>query len=113
MPKPINILTLVVISLLATAVGLGQSQNASAKNSETAKAEMSSPPDSHPTANQTAHPGDARNCYKMALRYFRAGLFEQAEKALKLALELKPNYPEAHYELGNLYSDRGRWREAI
>jgi type IV pilus assembly protein PilF len=39
--------------------------------------------------------------------------FPDAEKEYKRALELRPAFPEAHVNLGNLYLDQGRYDEAI
>lgn len=38
---------------------------------------------------------------------------DEAEAAYKKAIELRPDYSEAKVNLGNLYSDRGRFEEAI
>ena len=106
-------LLFITVALAPAPVGRGQSRNSSSNDSQARK---NAPPlpltDNRSTSdkNREARPGDAHNCYKLALKYARAGMFEQAERALNLAVELKPNYAEAHYELGNLYSERGRWR---
>ena len=45
------------------------------------------------------------NHYNMGCVYRECGLFGQAEKAFLAALELDPDDPGTHYNLGVLYED--------
>jgi protein involved in polysaccharide export with SLBB domain len=56
---------------------------------------------------------EAKRLYKEAVKYGRGGLFRQASELFQRAVELNPNYAEAHYALGNAYLDLGLWNEAI
>jgi protein involved in polysaccharide export with SLBB domain len=47
------------------------------------------------------------------VKYGRGGLFRQASELFQKAVQLNPNYGDAHYGLGLAYSDLGRWEEAI
>lgn len=39
----------------------------------------------------------------LGMSYTALGLFDEAEQAYEKAVELKPNLPEAHYNLGVFY----------
>lgn len=50
--------------------------------------------------------------YNLGKVYGRSGNYEEAEKNLRAAIELRPRYSHAHNELGNLLKKRGRFEEA-
>lgn len=56
---------------------------------------------------------EARRLYKLGVKYGRSGLFRQASELFQKAVELNPNYADAHYGLGLALFDQGRWEEAI
>jgi protein involved in polysaccharide export with SLBB domain len=56
--------------------------------------------------------GDAKNYYRLAVKYASIGMFDEAIAALRFAIKLKPAYIEAYYALGEIYSDLHRWTEA-
>ena len=65
-------------------------------------------------------PGDAQAVYYYALSLWKGrrqetsqAYLDQVESLLKKALALNPSFPEAHLQLGNLYSQRRRFAEAV
>src|SRR6266550_4046503 len=56
---------------------------------------------------------EARRLYKEGAKYRRAGLFFQAVELFRRAVELNPDYVDAHQNLGRTYFEMGRWEEAI
>ena len=66
-----------------------------------------------PRAISSAAIAEARRLYKEGAKYRRAGLFVQAAELFQRAVELNPDYAEAHQGLGHSYFDMGRWEEAI
>ncbi|MCM3872637.1 MAG: tetratricopeptide repeat protein [Pyrinomonadaceae bacterium] len=56
---------------------------------------------------------EAKRLYKEAVKYRRGGLSKQASQLFEKALQLNPNYADAHYDLGYAYFDQGRWEDAI
>jgi protein involved in polysaccharide export with SLBB domain len=56
---------------------------------------------------------EAKRIYEMGVKYGRARLFRQAAESFQKALNLKPDYADAYYGLGQAYLDMGRWQEAI
>jgi tetratricopeptide (TPR) repeat protein len=64
-----------------------------------------------------SHPQDAQLSLRIGLLRGQAGDFAGAAKAFKHALEIQPNFAEAHYNLGlALLADSGNmpaWREAL
>lgn len=56
---------------------------------------------------------EARRLYKLGVMYGRGGLFRQASELFQKAVQLNPNYGDAHYGLGQAYFDQGRWEDAI
>ncbi len=56
---------------------------------------------------------EAKRLYKLGVKYGRSGLFRQASELFQKAVELNPNYADAHYGLGLALFDQGRWEEAI
>ncbi|MBA3356022.1 MAG: tetratricopeptide repeat protein [Pyrinomonadaceae bacterium] len=56
---------------------------------------------------------EAKRLYKMGVKYGRSGLFRQASELFQKAVNLNPNYANAHYGLGLALFDQGRWQEAI
>jgi tetratricopeptide (TPR) repeat protein len=64
-----------------------------------------------------SHPHDAQLSFRIGLLRGQAGDFAGAVKAFKQALEIQPNFAEAHYNLGlALLADSGNmpaWKEAL
>ncbi len=56
---------------------------------------------------------EAKRLYRLGVRYGRGGLFRQASELFQKAVQLNPNYADAHYGLGLALFDQGRWQEAI
>ncbi|MGI8898416.1 MAG: tetratricopeptide repeat protein [Pyrinomonadaceae bacterium] len=56
---------------------------------------------------------EAKRLYKLGVKYGRGGLFRQASELFQKAVQLNPNYGDAHYGLGLALFDQGRWEEAI
>ncbi|MGH9881153.1 MAG: tetratricopeptide repeat protein, partial [Pyrinomonadaceae bacterium] len=56
---------------------------------------------------------EAKRIYEMGVKYGRARLFRQAAESFQKAVNLKPDYADAYYGLGQAYLDLGRWQEAI
>jgi|GEM_PF-6149722 len=56
---------------------------------------------------------EAKRLYKMGVKYGRGGLFRQASELFQKAVQLNPNYADAHYGLGLALFDQGRWEDAI
>lgn len=54
----------------------------------------------------------AKSFYIEGNKYLGKGLYPEAIKAYKQAVNLNPNLTEAHYKLGLLYSQENRWEEA-
>src|SRR4029453_13736879 len=55
----------------------------------------------------------ARKIYKMGVKYGRARLFRQAAESFEKAVQLDPDFADAHFGLGHAYFDLGRWQESI
>ena len=66
-----------------------------------------------PRAVSPAAIAEARRLYKEGAKYRRAGLLIQATELFRRAVELNPDYANAHQDLGHTYFDMGRWEEAI
>ncbi len=58
-------------------------------------------------------PGDHRVRVLLGLFLHRKGMHEQALESYQTALRLEPDSPEAHYNLGLLLFDMGRYRGAV
>ncbi len=65
-------------------------------------------------------PGDAQATFYYALSLWKGrrqetsqAYLDQVESLLKKALALNPSFPEAHLQLGNLYSQRRNFAEAV
>ena len=56
---------------------------------------------------------EAKRLYKEAVKYRRGGLSKQASQLYEKAVQLNPNYADAHYDLGYAYFDQGRWEDAV
>jgi tetratricopeptide (TPR) repeat protein len=63
-------------------------------------------------ANQQ-EPASAEHYYKDGLSRYESGQYQQAIEAYKTAVRLKPDYPDASYNLGMAYSSLGQFKEAI
>lgn len=55
---------------------------------------------------------EAKKSYKMGVKYGRAGLFALAVESFQKAIQLQPNYADAHYGLGHAYFDLKLYQEA-
>ena len=64
-----------------------------------------------PTVQET--PDDAAACYNRALKATEQGNPNEAIDCYRRALELKPDYAEAHSNLGNVLQDQGRLDDAV
>ena len=51
--------------------------------------------------------------YKKGLEYYAAGHYEQALTAIKKALILQPDFPDAYYQIARIYEELKRYPEAI
>lgn len=70
--------------------------------------------DSRPSSsNDITDPAKAKEFYNQAVKYSRLKMYSQATVAFQLAVQLKPNYADAHFGLGQAYVDTGRWEAAI
>src|ERR1700687_2438762 len=57
--------------------------------------------------------GDAKNFYRLAVKYANIGMYDEAIRALGFATKLKPAYTDAYFVLGEIYADLHRWTDAI
>jgi protein involved in polysaccharide export with SLBB domain len=55
---------------------------------------------------------EAKKSYKLGVKYGHAGHFAQAAESFQKAIQLQPNYADAHYGLGHAYFDLKRYQEA-
>ncbi|HEX8845823.1 MAG TPA: tetratricopeptide repeat protein, partial [Pyrinomonadaceae bacterium] len=65
---------------------------------------------------QTGKPqeaSEARKFRNQGIEHYRAGRFKEAVEAFERAIELKPDYAQAHNDLGMAYVGAGRYTEAI
>jgi len=56
---------------------------------------------------------DAQTYYKNGYEYFVQGNYEKAEQYYKKAIELNPDFENAHYWLGKVYKQTGAYSQAI
>src|SRR5665811_843159 len=56
---------------------------------------------------------DYQTYYKNGYEYFLQGKYEMAEQDYKKAIELNPNFENAHYWLGKVYTQTGVYDQAI
>jgi tetratricopeptide (TPR) repeat protein len=56
---------------------------------------------------------DAQTYYKNGYTYFIQGNYEMAEQSYKKAIELNPDFENAHYWLGKTYKQNGNYNKAI
>ena len=56
---------------------------------------------------------EAKRLYETGVKYGRGGLFRQAAELFQRAIELNPEYADAHFGLGHAYYDQKLWNEAI
>ena len=57
-------------------------------------------------------PQQAIKCNKNGLSFFKQKRFQEAEEAFQKAIQIAPNYAEAHNYLGMVYADQKRFQEA-
>jgi arylsulfatase A-like enzyme/tetratricopeptide (TPR) repeat protein len=57
------------------------------------------------------HSGKAHNL--LGLAYLEQGMPERAIEEIRLALQIRPNIPDAHYNLGTIYEHKGETDNAI
>ena len=58
-------------------------------------------------------PNNPKVLHALAISYLQKGKEAEAEKYLKRALEARPDYHDARYNLSNLYLRQGRWSDCI
>jgi protein involved in polysaccharide export with SLBB domain len=56
---------------------------------------------------------EAKRLHKIGVKYGLSGLFRQAAELFEKAIQLNPNFADAHYSLGHAYFDLGRYEDAI
>lgn len=56
---------------------------------------------------------EAKRLHKIGVKYGLSGLFRQAAELFQKAIQLNPNFADAHYSLGHAYFDLGRYEDAI
>jgi len=56
---------------------------------------------------------DVQTFYKNGYEYFNQGNYEKAEQNYKKAIEIDPNFENAHYWLGKVYKQTGDYSKAI
>ncbi|PKP57479.1 hypothetical protein CVT91_10540, partial [Candidatus Atribacteria bacterium HGW-Atribacteria-1] len=56
---------------------------------------------------------DYQTYYKNGYEYFLQEKYERAEQSYKKAIELNPNFENAHYWLGKVYKQTGAYDQAI
>jgi len=61
----------------------------------------------------TIYGQDAQTYYKNGYEYFTQGNYEKAEQYYKKAIELNPDFENAHYWLGKVYKQTGAYSQAI
>lgn len=61
----------------------------------------------------TIYAQDAQTYYKNGYEYFTQGNYEKAEQYYKKAIELNPDFENAHYWLGKVYKQTGAYSQAI
>jgi protein involved in polysaccharide export with SLBB domain len=107
---PLSIVVSVVIFGHALcAVGQTSNQTASNEFNEKGARERNSVEENRsPWAGE-----EAKKLYKMGVKYGKAKLFRQAAESFQKAVELKPDFADAHYGLGHAYFDLKRWKDAI
>src|SRR5438105_3700537 len=59
-----------------------------------------------------AYPRSARACQALAENYFVLRQMPDAEKQYQQALQLRPDMPNLHLELGQVYAMTSRWPQA-
>src|SRR6266852_380185 len=59
-----------------------------------------------------AYPRSARACQALAENYFVLRQMPEAEKKYQEALRLRPNTPDVHLELGEVYAGASQWAKA-
>jgi protein involved in polysaccharide export with SLBB domain len=69
----------------------------------------------HPqaAARDATAKSQAKRLYRAGEEYGNAGLFLQAAESFKRAIDLRPDYAEAHLGLGHAYLDLQRWDDAL
>ena len=116
MPKNFALLTVFLAFLSQSEAVLGQNiTSATARGDAILEADGSSnsnkSEDKKDVSPQAS--AEAKRLYKEAVKYSRGGLVRQASQLYEKAVQLDPNYADAHYGLGHAYFDQGRWEDAI
>lgn len=56
---------------------------------------------------------EAKRLYREGVKYAVAGLYAQAVQIFQQVVKLDPQFADAHFSLGHVYYDMGRWQSAI
>jgi len=56
---------------------------------------------------------DARSYYQDGYQFFSQGEYQKAEENYKKAIEIDPNFEDAHYWLGKVYRQLGQYDKAV
>lgn len=56
---------------------------------------------------------DARSYYENGYQYFSQGDYQKAEESYQKAIELNPDFEDAHYWLGKVYRQTGQHTQAV
>jgi len=56
---------------------------------------------------------DAQSYYQMGYQYFSQGDYQKAEENYQRAIDLDPNFENAHYWLGKVYRQTGQYDKAV
>ena len=56
---------------------------------------------------------DAQSYYENGYQYFSQGDYQRAEENYKKAVDLNPNFENAHYWLGKVYRQTGQYNKAV
>jgi protein involved in polysaccharide export with SLBB domain len=120
MYKHLAVLTVLLAIICHSEVTRGQTNITSVAPRGDAILAANDPSKSNKTEDKTKNQdiskkatAEARRLYKLGVKYGRGGLFKQASDLFQQAIQLNPNYGDAHYGLGQAYFDQGRFEEAI
>ena len=114
MNKYLLIVTLIVAGFFAEVKGQANAVQTtpSALTSDPTTVDSMSKESERPRTTAEAF-AEARKIYKMGVKYGRAKLFRQAAESFEKAVQLDPDFADAHFGLGHAYFDLGRWQESI